>query len=71
MGGDNMSEIKRLINDIEKLRESLSNLIHEKEGDLLDKDVLNASKMLNVLIVEYNKIIDEKLAKHEKSKSNL
>lgn len=52
-----MPEIKELIKDINKLRENLESLIIEKGEDLLDPDVLAASRILNVAITEYNKIV--------------
>ncbi|QGU96372.1 Spo0E family sporulation regulatory protein-aspartic acid phosphatase [Clostridium bovifaecis] len=58
-----MSEMNELINDINKLRKNLEALISEKDGDLLDPDVLAASKMLNAVINEYNKIVKEKIRK--------
>lgn len=63
-----MSELNELINDINKLRKNLEALISEKNGDLLDPDVLAASKMLNAVINEYNKIVEEKIRKSYKNK---
>ncbi|MEA4827902.1 Spo0E family sporulation regulatory protein-aspartic acid phosphatase [Clostridium sp. JNZ J1-5] len=58
-----MPEIKELIKDINKLRENLESLIIEKGEDLLDPDVLAASRILNVAITEYNKIVEGKIRK--------
>jgi predicted RNase H-like HicB family nuclease len=60
-----MPEINTLIKDIEKLRKNLKILIEHKEGDLLDEEVIDTSKMLNVLIVEYNKILEKKIKKNK------
>lgn len=56
-----MTELERLLEDIEKLRSNLLKLIEEKGGDLLDSEVLTASKLLNTMITEYNKFIQGKL----------
>lgn len=56
-----MSEIDNLLNDIKKLNKNLEALIDLKNGNLLEPEVLAASQMLNVAIVEYNKIVQRKL----------
>jgi hypothetical protein len=56
-----MSEIDNLLNDIKKLKKNLEALIDLKNGNLLEPEVLAASQMLNVAIVEYNKIVQRKL----------
>jgi hypothetical protein len=43
------------------LRENLDYMINEKKGNLLDEEVITASKMLDVLITEYNRILEEKM----------
>lgn len=62
-GGDYMSELEDLLKDIDILREQLEKLIDEKEGNLVDQEVVTASKVLNAALNEYNKFIDEKLKK--------
>lgn len=56
-----MSELEDLLKDIETLREQLEWLINKKQGNLVDKEVVTASKVLNAALNEYNKFIDEKL----------
>ena len=58
-----MSELEDLLKDIDILREQLEQLIDEKEGNLVDQEVVTASKVLNAALNEYNKFIDEKLKK--------
>lgn len=59
-----MSEIDRLIEDIDKLRTNLNNLIKKKDGDLQDPEVLSASQMLNSVLTEYNKLLIKKLGEN-------
>lgn len=56
-----MSEVQELLNDIEKLRDRLQNLIIVKHENLTDKDVVATSKMLNALLNQYNNFLDEKM----------
>ena len=58
-----MSELEDLLKDIDILREQLERLIDEKHGDLVDQEVVAASKVLNAALNQYNKFIDEKLNK--------
>lgn len=58
-----MSELDELLKDIDILREQLERLIKEKQGDLVDQEVVAASKVLNAALNQYNKFIDEKLNK--------
>lgn len=58
-----MSEIQNLLNDIERLRENLYNLIEEKNDDLADSEIISASQMLNVAITKYNEILLKKTKK--------
>jgi hypothetical protein len=62
-GGINMSELNNLLNDIEKLRENLYNLINDKNFDLADLEIISASQMLNAAITKYNEIIIKKVGK--------
>ncbi|GAA0084810.1 Spo0E family sporulation regulatory protein-aspartic acid phosphatase [Clostridium sp. MB05] len=58
-----MSELDELLKDIDILREQLERLINEKQGNLVDQEVVAASKVLNAALNQYNKFIDEKLNK--------
>lgn len=56
-----MSEIEDLLKDIETLRDNLQQLIKQKQGNLIDKDVVSASKILNAALNQYNKFLKEKI----------
>ncbi|MDF2521959.1 MAG: Spo0E like sporulation regulatory protein [Clostridia bacterium] len=56
-----MSELEKLLSDIEKLRESLYKVIEQQGYDLNDSEVLKASKNLNTAIVNYNALIQDKI----------
>lgn len=58
-----MSEIEDLLKDVEMLREKLIILINEKQGNLVDSEVVTASKILNAALNQYNKFIEEKINK--------
>lgn len=58
-----MTELEDLLKDVEILRTQLDKLIKEKRGNLIDHEVLTASKILNAALNQYNKFIDEKLKK--------
>jgi hypothetical protein len=58
-----MTEIKALLDDIEKLRQNLYKLINEKELSLEDSEVIAASQMLNAAINRYNEILTRKVSK--------
>lgn len=62
-GGVGMSELEDLLKDIEILRVQLEYLIDKKQGNLVDQEVVAASKILNAALNQYNKFIDEKLKK--------
>lgn len=51
-----MTELKKLICKIENLRKELNALILEKQ-DLLDPDVVSASKKLDEALNEYNNMV--------------
>ncbi|OPX43839.1 Spo0E like sporulation regulatory protein [Ruminiclostridium hungatei] len=55
-----MSELNNLMNDIEKLRKKLHDLINEKNVDLADPEIITASQMLNAAITKYTEIISNK-----------
>jgi hypothetical protein len=56
-----LSEIEDLLRDIETLRDNLQQLIKQKHGNLIDKDVVSASKILNAALNQYNKFLKEKI----------
>lgn len=56
-----MSEIEDLLKDVEILREKLLFIIEEKQGDLVDPEVVTASQILNAALNQYNKILEKKL----------
>ncbi len=55
-----MSELEDLLKDVEILRNSLEYLINEKNGNLVDPEVVSASKILNAALNQYNKFISDK-----------
>lgn len=55
-----MSELEDLLRDVEILRANLEYLINEKQDNLVDIEVVSASKILNAALNQYNKFIDEK-----------
>ncbi|EJP6473894.1 aspartyl-phosphate phosphatase Spo0E family protein [Clostridium sporogenes] len=59
-----MSELEDLLKDIDILREQLNELINKKQDNLVDSEVVTASKVLNAALNQYNKFIDEKLKKN-------
>lgn len=52
-----MSEVQKLLNDIEKLRRNLEELIEKKQANLQDPDIIAASQMLNSVLTKYNDFI--------------
>lgn len=56
-----MNEIEDLLKDIEILRGQLEYLINEKSGNLVDAEVVAASKILNAALNKYNNLIYEKI----------
>lgn len=56
-----MTEIEDLLNDIEVLRNQLEKLIQKHNGNLTDSEVIAASKILNVALNQYNRLIKEKI----------
>lgn len=59
-----MNELQALINDIEKLRENLHDIINQKNGiNLTDPEIVSASEILNAAITKYNELINKKSKK--------
>lgn len=58
-----LPEIEDLLKDVEILREKLLYLIHKKQGNLIDEEVVRMSKVLDATLNEYNKVLSEKLKK--------
>ncbi len=58
-----MNEINDLLNDIEKLRKNLHDLINEKNVNLADPEIISASQILNAAITKYTEIIEKKASK--------
>ncbi|WHH59881.1 aspartyl-phosphate phosphatase Spo0E family protein [Petroclostridium sp. X23] len=61
-----MLELEKLLEDIEKLRETLHQLIDKKGLNLQDPEIISASEDLNTAITKYNKFIEKNL-NNEKS----
>lgn len=61
-GGFKMSKIQDIEVEIRKLREKLTELIEQKEN-LLDPQVIAASKMLDSSLNKYTEIISDKVEK--------
>lgn len=60
---ENQKKLKELKIKIQNLRMHLEELIEEK-NNLLNPDILAASKMLDALLNEYDKLIDERIDKN-------
>jgi len=56
-----MSELEDLLKDIDILRKQLEELITLKDGNLVDHEIVAASKILNAALNQYNKFIKEKI----------
>lgn len=56
-----MAELENLMKDIEILRDKLQQLIKQKQGNLVDPDVIAASRILDATLNQYNKLLEEKL----------
>ncbi|WP_242844926.1 aspartyl-phosphate phosphatase Spo0E family protein [Clostridium cylindrosporum] len=56
-----LSEVEDLLKDVEILRKKLLYLIDKKQGDLVDEEIVNLSKVLNAALNQYNKVLEEKL----------
>lgn len=54
-----MAEIEQLLKMIREIREHLHNLIENKKN-ILDPEILAVSRLLDVLLNEYEKLIREK-----------
>lgn len=60
-GEDNMTEIEDLLKDIDILRTQLEKLIEKHKDNLVDPEVVAASKVLNGALNQYNKFIEGKI----------
>lgn len=60
-----MNEVEDLLKDIEILRGQLEYIINEKSGNLIDAEVVAASKILNAALNKYNSLIYEKISDKE------
>ena len=56
-----MSEIEKLLKDIEKLKKKLELLIETKDSNLLDPDIIKASQSLDKAIAKYLQFIQDKI----------
>ncbi|GFP76944.1 aspartyl-phosphate phosphatase Spo0E family protein [Clostridium fungisolvens] len=56
-----MAELEDLLKDIDKLRERLQLLIEKKQWNLVDAEVVAASKALNFALNQYNMFLKEKI----------
>lgn len=56
-----MTEVEELLKDIEMLRDNLQQLIEHRKGNLIDPDVIAASKILNGALNQYNKFLKDKI----------
>ena len=56
-----MSEIREILKKIHILREDLNRLIKSNQGDLADPQILEASKKLDSVLNEYNRMIEDKI----------
>ncbi|HEX9061097.1 MAG TPA: aspartyl-phosphate phosphatase Spo0E family protein [Clostridia bacterium] len=54
-----MHELKDLIRKIQDLREHLDKLVVQK-GNLLDPEIIAASRLVDKLLNEYEKLVSEK-----------
>ncbi|WP_129725010.1 aspartyl-phosphate phosphatase Spo0E family protein [Xylanivirga thermophila] len=56
-----MSEIEKLLRDVDKLKTNLNELIKEKNFNLQDPEIIKASQDLNNVINKYNNLIIKKM----------
>lgn len=54
-----MNEIENLLEDIERLRKKLQDLVAAKNFNLQDAEILAASQILNAAITKYNEVISK------------
>jgi len=59
--GVNLNELETLRQDIIKLRDHLNKLISDNNQDLHDKEVIEASKVLDTAINEYIVILNNRI----------
>ena len=56
-----MSDLNILLEDIEKLRKDLMDLIDKKQMSLQDPEIVYASQILDAAITKYNEFIKKML----------
>ncbi len=54
-----MSQLKDIMEEVEKLRKHLQKLLEEKE-EIIDPEILSVSKMIDVLLNEYYRLLKKK-----------
>ncbi|KOA18184.1 Spo0E like sporulation regulatory protein [Clostridium homopropionicum DSM 5847] len=57
-----MSDLKDIMEEVERVRNIMNETLNEK-GDLLDKEVIVASQILDSVLNEYYKILNKKIDK--------
>ena len=57
-----MSELKDIMEEVERVRNLMNETLKEK-GDLLDKEVVVASQILDSVLNEYYKILNKTIGK--------
>ena len=57
-----MSELKDIMEEVERVRNIMNETLKEK-GDLLDKEVVVASQILDSVLNEYYKILNKTIGK--------
>lgn len=60
-GGVDLSEIEKLIKDIDMLKKNLNELIEKKDFNLQNSEIIQASQELDIAITRYNNLIARKL----------
>ncbi len=60
-----MNELELLLQDVERLRNKLNDIISCKNSfNLQDPEIISASQVLNAAITKYNDIIEKKRTKN-------
>jgi vacuolar-type H+-ATPase subunit D/Vma8 len=58
-----MNTLQDLLDDIEKLRQNLHNLINENNINLSEPEIISASQTLDSAISKYNEIVNKVIEK--------